>query len=279
MVERSSKRRKVGGGPGGSSRASSSSSSSSSSSVSGGCSATVGSSLLLSVAATAAGHLVGKGGSSITEIRRTSGAEIDVAKPGEEPSGRASRIVGPAPRDGETLIEVLITGSAEAVRAAERLVSAAASRTGRRRKLPAEGDAGELADIFEHQDDCAFQQPATVGNDGTYPSTDGQYGPSTGLQQPLVAEASVGAVETSSGDLPSGWARGWDPERDQVYYWHAATRTSTWTLPSPQPNSPRQSASAVTASSSTTEAAGSSSAVSLAAMVDGYGSSSEEEQE
>ena len=269
MVERSSKRQKVGGGAEGSSRGRNSSSSDGSGD--GGSSASVGSSLLLSVAASAAGHLIGKGGSSITEIRRTSGAEIDVAKPGEQPSGRVSRIVGPAPRDGETMIEVLITGSAEAVRAAERLVSAAASRTGRRRKSPAEGDAGELADIFEREDDCAFQQPAAVDDDGAYPSTDGQYGASPGLQQPPGVEA--------RGDLPPGWVRGWDPQREQLYYWHAATRTSTWTLPSPHPNSPRQSAAAVTASGSTTEAAGSTAGVSLAAMVEGYGSSSEDELE
>jgi hypothetical protein len=228
------------------------------------------------VAASAAGHLIGKGGSCIAEIRRSSGAEIEVAKRGAEPSSRVSRIAGPAPRDGETMVEVSITGEPDAIRAAECLVVAAASRTGRRRKPPAEGDAGELADIFEHEDDSAFQQPAEVDDNGAYPSTHSQYTAPTDLQQQRIAESSIGADET--GDLPPGWAKGWDPQREQVYYWHAATRTSRWTLPSPDEDLPRRSAAAVDASGNTAKSTGSTAGVSLAGMVGSYGSSSEEEQ-
>jgi hypothetical protein len=268
---------------------------SSTSTSNGGGGGSIGS-VLLSVAASATGHLIGKGGSCIAEIRRSSGAEIDVAKRGAEPSSRMSRIVGPAPRDGETMVEVSITGRPEAIRAAECLVIAAASRTGRRRKPPAEGDAGELADIFDREADLSFQQPSEVDDNGAYPSTDSQYIASTDelqqqqqqqqQQQPQPIADSVAVDSVSRADenegLPSGWAKGWDPQREQVYYWHASTRTSAWTLPSPAENPPRQSAPAVHASDNNMKSTGSSVGVSLAGMIGNYGSSSggssEEEQ-
>jgi hypothetical protein len=272
MAEREPKRRKVG----------SSSTSSTSSSSRGGGSATAAATTttFLAVAASAAGHLIGKGGAAIEEIRRASGAEIDVAKPSDEPSGHVSRIVGPAPRDGEGLVEVVVSGSAHAVRVALPLVTEAASRTGRRRKPPADGDAGELADIFDHEDDGGFEQPAQLEEDGAYPATDTQFeraGGADAEQQDApagTAAAPADAVAAAVEGLLPGWAKGWDPQREQVYYWHAATQTSSWTLPSPA-----AAAAAAAAAADSAAGAGGGAASSLAGLVGGYASSSSSSSE
>ena len=191
----------------------------------------------LAVAASQAGHLIGKGGQSVRAIRAQTGAAINVQRRADPSSRRVCRIVGPVPKEAEAVVEVTVSGSADAVKAAVALVESAAARTGRRRKGPRDGDDGELGDIFAAFDDDAFEQPAFVDELGDYPSTDAQF-----KQQQLQEEegddeedeevAGQGAGGTAAAeDLPAGWAKGWDPRREQVYYWHAATKTSAWALP------------------------------------------------
>ena len=164
---------------------------------------------ILAVAASAAGRVVGKGGRSIIEIRSASGAEVEVgSKPGESPSllrSGAARVVGPAPASDEGLVRIVVSGPAAAVRKAAALVETAASRTGRRRPLPRDGDDGELADIFADESD----------------ESDG--------------EAKPEPKEPAGEQLPGGWVKGWDPQRERVYYWHAASSTSSWSLPAAAP--------------------------------------------
>ena len=163
---------------------------------------------ILAVAASAAGRVVGKGGRSIIEIRSASGAEVEVGsnKPGESPSllrSGAARVVGPAPASDEGLVRIVVSGPTAAVRKAAALVETAASRTGRRRPLPRDGDDGELAHIFADESD---------------------------------GEAKPEPQEPAGEQLPGGWVKGWDPQRERVYYWHAASSTSSWSLPAAAPS-------------------------------------------
>ena len=69
-----------------------------------------------------------------------------------------------------------------------------------------DGDDGELAHIFADESD--------------------------GEAKPEPQEPAGDAGE----QLPGGWVKGWDPQRERVYYWHAASSTSSWSLPAAAPS-------------------------------------------
>ena len=49
-------------------------------------------------------------------------------------------------------------------------------------------------------------------------------------------EAKPEPKEPAGEQLPGGWVKGWDPQRERVYYWHAASSTSSWSLPAAAPS-------------------------------------------